>query len=99
MLRPRYDARESVSFRLEPKTKRELDRQARLLHVTSGELCRSVMERHLARDDLRVVLDAITEVGSRQDAMARALEEALSGVEEEVAGLRRDFDRALRAAR
>ena len=67
------------------------------MHVSAGELCRSVIERHLEDEEPRAVLDAIAEIGRRHDALAEALEEALSSLEEQVTALRRDFDRALKA--
>src|SRR5512135_2818057 len=99
MIRPANENRSSMTFRLSGKARRELARQATSRHVSSSELCRTVLERHFATGDLRAVMDAIAEVSRRQDAVAGALEEALSGVEGEVAGLRRDFERALKAAR
>src|SRR5512135_1730656 len=95
----RAEDRGTMTFRLSGQARKELDRQAAQKHVTPGRLCRMLLERHLASGELRAVLDAIAEVGSRQDALAQGLEEGLSALEEEVAGLRRDFDRALRAAR
>jgi hypothetical protein len=96
-MRTTHETKKTVSFRLNGKAKSHLDRQAALLHVSPGELCRSIIERHLANDDARAVLDALGEMSRRQDALVQALEEALSALEEQVAALRRDFDRALKA--
>ena len=93
-----HETKRTMSFRLTGKAKSDLDRQAELLHVSPGELCRSVIERHLENEESRAVLDAIAEIGRRHDALVQVLEEALSGREEQVAALRRDFDRALKKA-
>jgi hypothetical protein len=92
-----HETKRTMTFRLTGKAKSDLDRQAELLHVSPGELCRSVIERHLEDGEPRAVLDAIAEVARRHNALAEALEDALSSLEEQVAALRRDFDRALKA--
>ena len=91
------ETKTTMTFRLTGKARSDLDRQAQLLHVSPGEICRSVIERHLGNEDTRVVLDAIAEIARRHDALVQALEEALSSLEEQVTALRRDFDRALKA--
>jgi hypothetical protein len=92
-----HDTKTTMTFRLTGKARRNLDQQAELLHVSPGEICRSVIVRHLENEDTRVVLDAIAEIARRHNALAEALEEALSSLEGQVAALRRDFDRALKA--
>lgn len=93
-----HETKTTMTFRLTGKARRDLDRQAELLHVSPGELCRSVVERHLENEDTRAVLEAIAEIGRRHEALAEALEEALSSLEEQVTALRRDFDRAIKKA-
>jgi hypothetical protein len=88
----------TIGFRLAGKPLAELERQARALGVSSGELSRAVVERHLKRDESRAILEAIEALSKRHEALARALDEALSGLEDELLGLRRDFNRALKDA-
>ena len=94
-MRPKRDDR-TISFRLAGKPLTELERQAKALGVSPGELCRAVVERHARCDESRAILDAIEALSRRHEALARALEEALSGLEEELTALRDDFRRALR---
>lgn len=95
-MRPRREDR-TISFRLAGKPLAELERQAGALGVSPGELCRSVLERYLAHDEWRAALEAIEALGRRHEALGRALEEALSGLEGELTSFRDDFHRALRA--
>ena len=95
MRRQREDR--TIGFRLAGKPLAELDRQAEALGVSPGEFCRAVVERHLKNDEARAILEAIEALNRRHDAFAHGLEEALSSLEEELAGLRQDFNRAVRA--
>ena len=95
MRRQRED--KTVGFRLGGKPLAELERQARTLGVSPGELARAVLERHLKRDETRAILEAIGTLSKRHEALARETHEALTGLEDELTGLRQDFNRALKA--
>lgn len=94
---PRPRENKTISFRLASHRVTELHREAKALGVSPGELCRAVVERHLKRDDTRVILEAIEALGQRQEALAQALDQALTRLDDELSGLREDFNRALRA--
>lgn len=97
MRRQRED--KTVGFRLGGKPLAELERQARALGVSPGELARAVLERHLKRDETRAILEAIGALSKRHEALTRGTHEALAGLEDELSGLRQDFNRALKEAR
>lgn len=82
----------TVGFRLGGKHLAELERQARTLGVSPGELARAVLERHLKRDETRAILEAIGALSKRHEALLRGVSEAMTGLEDELSGLRQDFN-------
>ena len=97
-MRGRGDESRTVSFRLAGKALAELERQAKAFGISAGELSRALVERELRNETAREILGAIDTLNRRHAALAQGLEEALSGLEEELAALRKDFNRALQEA-